>query len=204
MDKGNSFQGKRDRIIEAFYQCAVRDGLKKATNREIAKEAGLQLGLLHYYFKNREEMVVALVRRTADINIEKYRKAVEDVSSMEAKFQKAFEFLFVTMMDDSPGSLFYDLWSEAKRNPEVRKSFAQMYETYREQIVAQVMEMGLGAGLDSVQLKNMSSLLMAMNEGVLLQWDMDREGVDTATIARFAAEVFSVFFEHVSAISPEA
>lgn len=191
---GNNSSDKKVQIIAAFYQCAIRDGLKKATNRKIAQEAGIPLGLIHYYFKDREEMIEGLVEWTAENNIQKYQSAVKDAGTFEERFQKTFEFLFVTMLNDEAGSLYYDLWSEAKRNPNIRKSFTRMYDAYRRQIAAQMHGMGLSRGLDKKQIRDLASILIAMNEGILIQWDIDRRKVVPGSIAGLAGEIFETFF----------
>lgn len=52
---------RRQQIIEAAFRVFGRKGFKGATNREIAKEAGITTGLLYWYFKNKEDLFNAVL-----------------------------------------------------------------------------------------------------------------------------------------------
>ena len=53
---------RRAEICDAFLRCARREGLYRASNRKIAREAGISLSMLHHYFKSREEMIEEFVQ----------------------------------------------------------------------------------------------------------------------------------------------
>ncbi len=52
---------RRQQIIEAAFRVFSRKGFKSATNREIAKEAGITSGLLYWYFRNKEDLFRSVV-----------------------------------------------------------------------------------------------------------------------------------------------
>jgi len=51
----------RKRIIEAAARVLARDGYAETSVKDIAAEAGIAPGLVHYYFKTKEELVAAAV-----------------------------------------------------------------------------------------------------------------------------------------------
>jgi AcrR family transcriptional regulator len=53
-DRGSS---TRDRILASALELAGREGLGALTTRRVAREAGVNLGLLHYYFESKEALV---------------------------------------------------------------------------------------------------------------------------------------------------
>ena len=55
----------RARIVEAAKAILGRDGYEKASIREIANEAGVARGLVHYYFETKEDLLVAVAERAA-------------------------------------------------------------------------------------------------------------------------------------------
>ena len=50
-------KGARERILAAAMDLAGREGLDALTTRKVAKEAGVNVGLLHYYFQSKEALV---------------------------------------------------------------------------------------------------------------------------------------------------
>lgn len=55
-----STQDKRKRLIEAAYKVFVKKGYSNASIKDIANEANITSGLVHYYFKNKEELLLAV------------------------------------------------------------------------------------------------------------------------------------------------
>src|SRR5215470_10120940 len=51
----------RKRIVEAAARVLARDGYAATSVKDIAAEAGIAPGLVHYYFKTKEELVAAAV-----------------------------------------------------------------------------------------------------------------------------------------------
>jgi TetR/AcrR family transcriptional regulator len=53
------------RILDAAHRVFVRLGTAGARTQEIAKEAGVNSALLHYYFRTKERLAEAVFRRAA-------------------------------------------------------------------------------------------------------------------------------------------
>ena len=51
---------KRQRLVDAAYSLFNSKGFHNASIKEIANEAGITSGLVHYYFKNKEELLFAV------------------------------------------------------------------------------------------------------------------------------------------------
>jgi len=51
----------RDKILQAAFTVLSRQGYENASIKEIAEEAGVAQGLVHYYFKSKQQLVVAVL-----------------------------------------------------------------------------------------------------------------------------------------------
>lgn len=51
----------KDRIIEGAYRALVRSGYHDTSVKDIAAEAGVAQGLLHYYFASKEDLLIAAI-----------------------------------------------------------------------------------------------------------------------------------------------
>jgi AcrR family transcriptional regulator len=54
-------QVTRERIVEAAVRALARNGYAATTVKDIAADAGIAPGLVHYYFKAKDELVLAAV-----------------------------------------------------------------------------------------------------------------------------------------------
>ena len=52
----------RGRIIAGAYQTLIRQGYEATSVKDIAREAGVPPGLIHYYFTSKEDLLVAAIR----------------------------------------------------------------------------------------------------------------------------------------------
>jgi len=68
---GNGFVGmartpkvvedRRDQIIDAAMQVFAQKGFTRATNKDIAREAGITPGLIYYYFESKEDLLKTII-----------------------------------------------------------------------------------------------------------------------------------------------
>jgi AcrR family transcriptional regulator len=54
-------EDRRQQILEAALKVFAEKGFKGATNEAITKEAGVSPGLIYWYFKNKEDLLFALL-----------------------------------------------------------------------------------------------------------------------------------------------
>jgi AcrR family transcriptional regulator len=79
-EAGPEARKTRERILAASLDLAGREGLGALTTRRVAEEAGVNLGLLHYYFASKE----ALVRETLGQFLAELRGELEETMAKEA------------------------------------------------------------------------------------------------------------------------
>ena len=52
---------RRDQIIDAAMQVFAQKGFTRATNKDIAREAGITPGLIYYYFDSKEDLLKTII-----------------------------------------------------------------------------------------------------------------------------------------------
>ncbi|MGZ3610727.1 MAG: TetR/AcrR family transcriptional regulator, partial [Ktedonobacteraceae bacterium] len=52
---------RRDQIIDAAMLVFARKGFIRATNKDIAREAGITSGLIYYYFESKEDLLKTII-----------------------------------------------------------------------------------------------------------------------------------------------
>ena len=56
--------GQKEKIIIATIACIERDGIQSLTNREIAREAGVNSAAINYYFGSKDNLIAAVINST--------------------------------------------------------------------------------------------------------------------------------------------
>ena len=54
-------EDRRDQIIDAAMQVFAQKGFTRATNKDIAREAGITPGLIYYYFESKEDLLKSII-----------------------------------------------------------------------------------------------------------------------------------------------
>ncbi len=79
---------KRENLLDVADQLFSKQGLKKTTIDEIAREAAIGKGTVYLYFTSKEEIFLETQRRQMRLIFQKLRSAVRQESTAEAQFRK--------------------------------------------------------------------------------------------------------------------
>ena len=94
MDKDNSTEIK---IKEAATRVFIAKGFYGCTSREIAKEAGMNVALVNYYFKSKshlfEIVIASVIEKFADSLFEVFKSDLPLVSKVRIFIEKEYDFL---------------------------------------------------------------------------------------------------------------
>jgi AcrR family transcriptional regulator len=62
-------EDRREQIIEAAMHVFARKGYSNATNKDIAREAGITPGLIYYYFESKEALLYAILEARSPLKL---------------------------------------------------------------------------------------------------------------------------------------
>ena len=79
------------RILDAAHAVFVRHGTAGARMQDIAKEAGVNQALLHYYFRTKDRLAEAVFRRTAGQLFPQVVQVMASDASLEEKIAKVVD-----------------------------------------------------------------------------------------------------------------
>jgi AcrR family transcriptional regulator len=104
------------RILEAAKQVFMRKGMKAATTQEIANLAGVNKALLHYYFRTKEKLYLAVFQDVIKINVPNL-VGIMTAYQPFVKRIRAFVSAYIDMLSAN-SYLAYFLVYEIQQNPE--------------------------------------------------------------------------------------
>ena len=112
---GPSDASVRIKLLDATERVLSRDGYPAVTSRNVGKEAGVNQKLVFYYFRNMEELVVAMFRRRSEefLNeLDALQNSVTPVRSLWA------------LISDRSGRLVIEVMAMATHNEALRQEVA--------------------------------------------------------------------------------
>src|SRR3954471_968795 len=128
-----SLAGERARrIVEAMRRSVAERGVAGSTFDQVAREAGVSRGLLHYYFGSKERLLVEVVRRDCEV-----RLGVLDEQLSGARSADDFISLLVYALEDLVRNdpefitVVFELFSLARRNEEIAVEFGDVMRRTR-------------------------------------------------------------------------
>lgn len=120
-------QAARESILGAALVCFNRNGYHETSMADIAKEAGVSKGLLHYHFDTKENLAMAVEAQLAEIVFQRITQNVQPLTPSVKQASRALDSLW---QDIVSGRQFIpiaiDLASRAMADSEKRVHFAEL------------------------------------------------------------------------------
>ena len=130
---------KKQQIIRAAHTVLIKHGYAATTINQVAAEAGVSRGLLHYYFKNKEEMLALVLRTSMQRTIGLTRSlfaAATSAAELSAGFSKALKDIF--QADPDLFRLFFESGAMARQSPMIAAELKQLYAEFRQMVAREL------------------------------------------------------------------
>ncbi len=168
---------KAQRIVDAMRASVAARGAAGSTFDHVAREAGVSRGLLHYYFGTKERLLVEVVRRDSDL-----RLAALDAAIAAAHTADDLVAVLVSSLEDlverDPAfvALHFELFTSARRTPEIAAELAALHRRIREH-VAEQLEAKAREGVISpaADAESVVTVLLSLADGLALRMLADPE-----------------------------
>ena len=154
-----------DALLDAAERLLVDVGYSGITTRRLAEEAGVNHGLVHYYFGSIENLLVRVLERFTDRLIVRQRAMyAADVPFIE-KWRTAMRYLD----EDRPyQKIWYELQALAWNRPELRERVDHVNDEWRTVLTEALAEPRQRYGIE-MPLDALVSLVVTFNEGIILE-----------------------------------
>lgn len=163
---------------------AARDGVPAATIRQVAAQAGVSLGVVHYCFTGKDELFVEMAGRIVAESVaasSAVLSGLADLSGAELEFRTvmgaAADALWQTIVQ-TPGRqlLSYEITTHSLRRPDLNGVARRQYDAAEEGVVQ-----FLNLIADVVQISwakpvtEIAGSVLAYIDGVSLRWLVDAD-----------------------------
>ncbi|WP_328333874.1 TetR family transcriptional regulator [Kribbella sp. NBC_00382] len=186
---------RRADLVQAAIQVATREGLAATTTRRIAQELGISVGIVHYCFRSKEELLHEVIRVIAEAQLVAARAAIVPGGDVATSVRNAF-LGFWQLVEATPQAqlLTYELTSWALRNAETEPLAKEQRASQLAGIEAILADISAATGCEwKLPAQQLARMTLAITDGVTLGWLADRDTASAVqTLEMFADQLLGL------------
>lgn len=164
---------KIDAILLSTIQLLAERGYADTSIADIASHAKVYKSLLHYYFKDKEDLVSKALASRSNTMIQPTKEALSNVESIEELVDGAI-FFFKSDIEQNPDffALIFETWCTGRRSVRIKQEFNAGINQ-RIDDIKDVLDEAANRRLirieDPVQLQGLTHIILALYHGLALQ-----------------------------------
>ncbi len=165
---------RKSQLTKAAYRVVSRKGYYNFTIKDISRETGLSAGLVHYYFKDKQDLLLNLIREmNANIKemlVGELVKTDDPVVKIKTYIDQAFALV---EKEKEYFHVIIDFWSQVNRNNRMKQANIKLFQSYRDECVA-ILKEGIQKGVfKEMDVNYMSIMILSLVEGTMIQHFID-------------------------------
>lgn len=116
---------RRQQIVDGLLRTVAAQGYAGATVQAIAAASGLAPGLIHYHFRDKREILVALVDQLAHYAVRRYETRASSANTAQERLRAYIDARLAYGADANPDAVaaWVMIGAEAVRDPDVREVY---------------------------------------------------------------------------------
>jgi len=165
-------QEKSERILKAALVLLAKKGYENTTINDIADAASVSRGLLHYYFKDKEDLVSQALTFGFGSMWESSIGSLAGATTAQALADGMIDVLKKNMQQNPDFSaLLFEMWVSSRRSDKIKKVFSEGLNGTVDEL-KKLLELASAAGIikiDSAESEGIVRILLAMYHGLAIQ-----------------------------------
>ncbi len=153
-------------LLDAAERLLVDVGHAGITTRALAEQAGVNHGLVHYYFGSNENLLARALERFTERLIRRQREMYASDEPFVEKWRTAIRYL--VSEDQSYEKVWLELQALAWNDPELQARLARVNDEWRAVLTEAFAEPHRELGVD-MPLEALVSLVMTFNLGIIVE-----------------------------------
>jgi len=187
---------RRAEIIEATFFCIALKGYSNITMQDIADSAGVSKGVIHYYFRNKEELFLSVHEKLIKDLDTHLGKKVERAETPPEKIRAIITSVFEKAKENKKFQVvMLDFWAHSTKIPRLKDATIHQFSRYRhlsKKIIAEGVEKGYFRECDAGRV---ASALIGLIEGLTIQWIFDPNAFDLSRAQKMTDEIIMGFLQ---------
>ncbi len=165
---------RRSQLTRAAYKVVSRKGYYNFTLKDIAREAGLSAGLVHYYFKDKQDLLLNLLKEI-NSNLKTYlnKELVRTKNPMDRMLTFMEQAFGLVEKEKDYFYVLIDFWTQVNRNSRMRQANIKLFQSYRDECAALLQE-GIAMGcFREMNVKYTATVIISLIQGTIIQYVID-------------------------------
>ena len=181
-------------ILNAALKVFNRKGIVATRMEDIAREAKLSIGGVYWYYKGKDEVVLAIMDKVIDEDVAVLKSLLNEQGTVR---ERLLGYVRATANEGTEYlPLVYELYGEALRNAKVSKHIQKYFQHYHEALT-QIVQQGIKSSeIRKVDAGAVATTLAAVYEGTLELTLLDPQSVDAEQVLTCSIEFI---FDGISA-----
>lgn len=169
MPRPSNTADRREKIATALLAVMSSRGYEGATMTAVAEKVGLAPGLLHYHFRNKQEILIEAIHLLGRKLEERYARLAEHAASPRERLAAFIDARLAVGEGADPEAVaaWVAIGAESVRQPEVRAVFQAALESQRALLERLLMDYVAGR-LAPDETTRLASAVLAAMEGAFL------------------------------------
>jgi len=180
---------RRDQMLEAAAALIAERGFAETRIADVARRVGASPALVIYYFGTKDTLLTEALRWSEQSFYAAADELLASTTSMVKRLDTLVRLTCVPQtQDEVPGGwgLWFDLWAQAFRHPEVKKDRVELDQRWRS-MVAQVVRDAIQDGeIGAVDAEEFAVAFAALLDGLSIQVALGDPVVDPERAHRIA------------------
>jgi len=193
-NKNDLLNMRRAQLTRAAYKVVGEKGYSDFTIKDIALEAGLSTGLVHYYFKNKEDLLIKLLKEMNSNLKDQLNKVLSALTEPQDKLLAFCDEAFALMdKEKAYFNVFLDFWAQINRNKRIRQANIKLFQSFRDEVTGIIKEGAAKGVFMDVDVKLTSVIIVSLLQGTIIQYIIDNEAFDYREYTgRIKEQIFSM------------
>ena len=177
----------REKILQAAFTVLSRQGYENSSIKEIAEQAGVAQGLIHYYFKSKQRLVIEVLAFVC----QKMELGVEGEAGAMAAFEETKKMLRTSR---DTNSLYIQLIGVSLHDPEIGSGLREWIRSERAHVEDIARQVLAEREADPAPARGIAGVVWAAITGIMIQSLVDPEfNTDEAIDALAAMSLSAVY-----------
>jgi AcrR family transcriptional regulator len=189
---------RREQIIDAAIAVITEMGLERLSLSEIEKRAGMSRGQLTYYFRAKEDILLAVFDRLVLLIHQRVGtpagKGRDEASAWEWIQHLLGKLLTMPPVSPEFGCLQYTFLAQISRREDFRRRLANLYEGWRSNMaLGLAADMAAERPLRMVSPRALATLVQALLHGLSMQRAADPQAFDSQEMVDLCLDMLATF-----------
>jgi len=190
---------RKMQVIKATEKCILEKGFSNMSIKSIATAANLSTGVIYYYFQNKEDLLLQVLRESFRQSHEQVMMVVDPIRDPMSKLSRHIEHINAVPRDNPNFyTIFLSFLGEARHNQDIRRIISLFFRNLRlyiETYLGASEHRSLNDGIPDHKLDLLPVMIIGLGLGMGIQWIVDEEAFDLNRATEKFKQLFFAYLE---------